>query len=181
MSLTLNFRVVGLYLEFADLEFADLEPTSTVEQIMTKLNGARGFTFLPGTLRLGQPDEKKIVVSMTYEYTPASTKPENSSAIPLSGPRTLENRFTPVSDVNRVWQYYRGAKVKIGENEVDIEFPTSGQPSFTTLSLNAGNTLPANIPIISYSLTWRLVTIDKLPEQRLLEMESALRRAVAGR
>jgi hypothetical protein len=178
MSLKLNFRVVGLYLEFDGLEFADLEPTSTVEQIMKKLNRNRGFTFLPGTLRPGQPDKKEIVVSMTYDYTPESTKPGNSSAIPVSGSRTLRNRFTTSSDVNRVWQYYRGAKVKIGEKEVDIEFPTSGQPSFATLALNAGNPLPADMPIISYSLTWRLVTIDKLPEQLLREMESALERSL---
>ena len=64
---------------------------------------------------------------------------------------------------------------------MDVEFPTVGQPSFTTLSLNDGNPLPADMPIIAYSLTWRLVTIDRLPERRRLDLDSALRRAVADR
>jgi hypothetical protein len=177
MSLKLEFRVVGMYLQFKDLDFPSLQPNSTVREIMTSIVGLnRGFTFDAGPT----PGGKDIVSSMTYDYPSGSTPPPNASGTPDAGPRTLDNRLE--IDVSRVWQYYRGAKVKIAENVVvDVEFPTVGQPSFTTLSLNDGNPLPADMPIIAYSLTWRLVTIDRLPERRRLDLDSALRRAVADR
>lgn len=177
MSLQLNFRVVGLYLYFPDLSLADVEPTSTVKEIMKQFKDTRGFTY-----ESAETDSRKeIVTSMTYNYSASSKLPDNSSGVPPLGSRTLVSIIGDDVDVSRVWQYYRGAKVVISGQEVDIEFPTSGQPSFTALSLNEGNSLPADIPIISYSLTWRLVTIDKLPERRGLDLRSALRRAVAAR
>jgi len=177
MSLTLNFRVVGLYLDFPNLSLTDVEPTSTVKKIMKQFKDTRGFTYESEKTNSG----KEIVTSMTYNYSASSQRPDNSSGDPPLGPRTLAIIIGDDVDVSRVWQYYRGAKVMISGQEVDIEFPTFGQPSFTDLSLNEGNSLPADIPIISYSLTWRLVTIDKLPEQRGLNLRSALRRAVAAR
>lgn len=172
-SFKLDFRVVGLYLEFPGLDIA-LDPSATVDDVMTEIQDLdRGFTFKRGTL----PNGKVIVSSMTYEYSAGSKLPENASGPPPSGPRTLENQLR--TDVSRVWQYYRGAKVKVGDKEVDVEFTTGGQPSFKVTKLNDGFQLPAD-SVVSYSLTWRLVTIDRLPESRRLDLDHALRNAVAA-
>lgn len=173
MPFKLNFRVVGVYLEFSDLPI-NLEPTATVKDIMTAIVGLNpSFSFQAGPT----PNGKDIVSSLTYSYSGGSEQPDNSSGVPPFGSRTLDNRLE--TDVSRVWQYYRGARVSISGKEVDIEFPTSGQPSFSQTKLNEGYEL--GIDPISYSLTWRLVTIDKLPEQRRSDLDHALRRAVAGR
>jgi hypothetical protein len=181
MSFKLNFRVVGLYLDFrglADLKDPAtgvlLEPNAKIDKIMTAIVTQNpSFAFAAGPT----PSGKNIVSSMSYEYSGGSTRPENSSGTPPFGPRELNN-FIDI-DVSRVWQFYRGAIVDISGKKVEIEFPTIGQPSYTEASLNDGFDL--GVEPISYILTWRLVTIDKLPEGRRNDLDHALRRAMAGR
>ncbi len=181
MSFKLNFRVVGLYLEFrglTDLKDPDtgvlLEPTAKIDKVMTAIVTQNpSFAFAAGPT----PSGKNIVSSMSYEYSGGSTRPENSSGTPPFGPRELKNSLEV--DVSRVWQFYRGANVEISGKQVEIEFPTIGQPSFTEASLTDGYDL--GVVPISYILTWRLVTINQLPDNRRNDLDFALRRAMAGR
>jgi hypothetical protein len=178
MSFKLNFRVVGLYLDFRDLTNlkdatgAMLTPTATVIDIMRAIRTQKkSFDF--DSYDQKDPD---ICSWLSYEFQAGSKVPDNAQGEPDKGPRKLENHLS--SDINRVWQYYRGAKVRIDGKIVDVNFPTSGQPPFTTLSLNDGYDL--GVEPESYSLTWRLVTIDGMPEGRRQKLDRAMQASRAS-
>ena len=117
MSLTLNFRVVGLYLSFPLMNLQGVGPGSTVKDIMETFNNSLGFSYVPVTL---QPSGKEIVGSMKYNFSQGSITPPNSSGTPSTGSRTLTNSGREETDVLRVWQYYRGATVAVSYTHLTL-------------------------------------------------------------
>ncbi|MEL6863096.1 MAG: hypothetical protein AAFP19_01700 [Bacteroidota bacterium] len=163
MSLQVSFRVVGLYCYFENLQVPNVDPNSTVKEVMDQIVNMN-LNFDYKTIEFG--DNKKLLVDeMSYTFTDQSRVPYNSST-PSNGPRDLSN---VIAGTSLVWQYYRSATGSFdGGAPCEIKYITSGQPSFADTPMNAFDSrfgaIPPNFNISTYNLTWRIVQIQMAPE-----------------
>lgn len=164
MAIQVSFRAVGVYCYFENLQLSDVNPHSTVQEVMDSIkHTTTGFDYAFGTTNSG----KQIVDSISYEFTDSSQTPYNASGRPENGLRDLDNQ---IAKLGLVWQYYRSATGTINGTVCEIRFLQRGQPSFTTTALDFYDpffgALPAEFDLHTYNLTWRLVQIELKPEKQ---------------
>ena len=177
MTLTVSFRVVGLFCYFENLQLENIEPTSTVREIMRAIVSKKPeYQYVSRQTEKG----KLIIDSMSYLYSDSSTQPFNTSKEPHNGLRDLSNFFPELGSVapSLVWQYYRSVTGTIGGKVCEIKLLQRGQPSFADTSINFYDPFFGELPpedtfqVKSYNLTWRLVQIQLSEEKRILFAKS---------
>ena len=151
--LKVTFRVVGLYCYLPVLRFDNLNPSSTVKQVMDTIAATNpGFSYDGG-------DE---VHSMGYTFTDQSVEPNNVLRRPANGFRDLSESL---GNTALVWQYYRSVTVPIGGTNYEVKIISPGQPKFSVTPLNQDLIVPpGSSSDICFNLTWRLVQIQLTPE-----------------
>lgn len=161
MALKVRFRAVGVYCFFPSVDLPSLDAKSTVEAVMDEIAKVEtGFSYTPVTL----PTGKKLVAEIDYDFDSSSVTPPNASGTPASGPRDLSISIGSGTDL--VWQYYRSASGTIGGQDVEINIPTKGQPSYADLALGDGFVAPTGFTLETLNLTWRIVQIQMSPENK---------------
>ena len=175
MTLTVSFRVVGLFCYFENLQLENIEPTSTVREIMRAIVSKKPeYQYVSRQTKTG----KLIVESMSYVYSDSSTRPFNTKDIPTNGFRDLSNLISLDQPPSLVWQYYRSVTGTIGGKVCEIKLLQRGQPSFADTSINFYDPFFGELPpedtfqVKSYNLTWRLVQIQLSEEKRILFAKS---------
>ena len=174
MTITVNFRVVGIYCYFPNMKL-DLEPSATIKDVHEKIVGMNPkphngiFEIMYDGLDL---------TGFKYKYTNESILPPDATESRAEGDddniRTLKETATYALGDDpdkpremRVWQYYVSAIMKKGSNRIIIARDPEQrdpQPSYATTRLNAG--LPTQVleecgfHVTAYNLTWRLLTIN---------------------
>ena len=167
MSVTVSFRVVGLYCYFENLVLPNCTPSSTVQQIMDAIAAAQpAFSYGAGN----------EVTEMAYTFSDSSTQPYNTLSRPKNGYRSESES---IGSVANVWQYYRSVTGSINGTVCEIKIISPGQPKFNETALNQNLVVPAGFNISTYNLTWRLVRLQLTPEaqaKRLANSQLALAR-----
>ena len=166
MAITVNFRVVGIYCYFPNMQL-DLEPSAKIKDVHDAIvemdpkphNGI--FEIMYDGLNL---------TGFKYKYTNESILPPDATDYRAEGDddniRTLKE--TGDGEETRVWQYYVSAIMeKAGSDRIIIARDPKQrgkQPSHVNTPLDQG--LPTQVlrdygfHVTAYNLTWRLVTIN---------------------
>jgi hypothetical protein len=158
MTTKVTFRVVGIYCYFPYLDLP-VEPGHTVKEVMDAIVQAQpAFSYF---------DPNGNVVTMSYNYSEASTRPLNTvNPGPANGPR--DEQEVVGSSQALAWQYYRSVSGKFpGDDtlyEIKIANPTFTQPPYNQTPLNAGIQVPSGFSIFNFNLTWRLLRLQLSPE-----------------
>ena len=165
-GITVNFRVVGIYCYFPNMEL-DLDPDAKIKDVHDAIvemdpkphNGI--FEIMYDGLNL---------TGFKYKYTNESILPPDATDYRAEGDddniRTLKE--TGDGEETRVWQYYVSAIMeKAGSDRIIIARDPKQrgkQPSHVNTPLDQG--LPTQVlrdygfHVTAYNLTWRLVTIN---------------------
>ena len=178
MAIKVNFRVVGVYCFFKDLQLEDVNPDSTVAQVMEAIKAVRpSFNYISATLdRDGDGDpsnDKEIMYKMLYKFNKetGSVQPPNTFELPEDGFRDLDATFAAAGGDSN-WQYYRSVTGTLDGKRYTIQQISPGQPSHAKQPLNADLQVPEGFAIETYNLTWRLLRIQMKAENRLRFMEA---------
>lgn len=159
MATKVTFRVVGIYCYLPYLELPNIDASSsTVQDVMDAIQKLGvGFSYV---------DKGGSVDTMSYLYTQNSTRPFNTSAPPINGPRH-ESEIVGSSEA-LAWQYYRSVSGSFpGDQtlyEIKIANPTFSQPLYSKTPLAAGLQIPSNFTIFNFNLTWRLLKLQLSPD-----------------
>ena len=186
MAITVNFRVVGIYCYFPNMEL-DLDPDAKIKDVHDAIvemdpkphNGI--FEIMYDGLNL---------TGFKYKYTNESILPPDATDYRAEGDddniRTLSE--TGDREETRVWQYYVSAIMeKAGSDRIIIARDPKQrdpQPSYATTPLNKG--LPTQVleecgfQVSAYNLTWRLLTIN-LNDGAAEKRYSSWRQRTSGR
>lgn len=179
MAITVNFRVVGIYCYFPNMQL-NLEPSAYIKDVHKEIvemspkphNGI--FEILYENYA-----NSEDLTGFKYEYTNDSIEPSDATDYRAEGDddniRTLKETATYALGDDpdkpremRVWQYYVSAIMeKAGSDPIIIARDPvlkGKQPSHVNTPLNKG--LPTQVleeydfRVTAYNLTWRLVTIN---------------------
>jgi len=177
MSVTVKFRVVGVYLSFPEITIDDLDATSTVKEVMDNLQfnpTTPGFKYLG----VGSPE---LVHTIAYDFTKNSIVPINSK-FANEGPNEPDRdpqyttrvlgEIIDMSGISRVWQYYRSITLFFGDESIKVRLPTNDQAAFAEVPLNRGvGSNAALVGLIAksdrqvYDIVWRCVSIKDMDPQ----------------
>ena len=173
MSLTLDFRVVGIYAYFPNITFENLDENATIADITEAVKQSQtGFDYMARDMSNGKP--KVLGFSYDLEQVPAGGIP--SAKNPTPGDRMIAQTLN--TDPASVWQYYRAAVLSNGTDEITVRNPTSDQPSFMKTTISEGLVVPDGFEIVRYRLIWRLLIIDMAPDDKQMFQNAA--RALIG-
>lgn len=186
MAITVNFRVVGIYCYFPNMQL-NLQPSAYIKDVHKEIvemspkphNGIFEILY-------ENDANSEDLTGFKYEYTNDSIEPIDATDYRAEGDddniRTLKETATyaPEEDPEtakpremRVWQYYVSAIMekaesnREGSNRIIIARDPvlkGRQPSHVNTALNKG--LPTQVlqecgfHVTAYNLTWRLVTIN---------------------
>ena len=181
MAITVNFRVVGIYCYFPNMEL-DLDPDAKIKDVHDAIvemdpkphNGIFEILY-------ENDANSEDLTGFKYEYTNESEKPDDATPSIIQSDedriRTLSETVTyaPGDDPEnadpremRVWQYYVSAIMEnAGSDRIIIARDPvlkGKQPSHVNTPLNKG--LPTQVlqecgfHVTAYNLTWRLLTIN---------------------